>query len=254
MRHPQLLYRLLFTALLLTSGCANRYNASSLLSRYDGDNALDLSKNSLLAGLQYQLHAFMDTISNDTILYLWNTYRRQLTGSPSDTGNVALIKNLQVMHAILKTRWYTMAAVSPCTYESIYALSKLPVLIWAVIIHHPDRKGGFISDKNLSLERTDLLLPFADNIRLHFIGMIDKTGNIYKITMRDGTILEGVAADHLNGQVTLTGEDADSKYLQTADCYVVTLLPLIELNEHIDEWYSAIPYEHKKPEIREIVY
>jgi hypothetical protein len=70
--------------------------------------------------------------------------------------------------------------------------------------------------------------------------------------MLDGVVLEGVANDNLNAQVLSGEEDAESQYLQVVDCLIVTLLPILELNEHIEEWYLSIPYKHKKPRIYEI--
>ena len=242
----------LLLALLLHCASGNRHTKIGLVPRYNGAGTLSLADSTLISGLQYQLRTFNDTISKDTITYLWKTYRKQLSESSSTDSTETQFLNLQAMTAVLKTRGYNVARISPCTYESLYALSKLPLLIWTCLIHHPDKKSKIITDKALTIEKTDLLSSYANDIKLHLISIIDKTEKIYKIKMLDGVVLEGVANDNLNAQVLSGGEDTGSKYLQVVDCFLVTLLPILELNEHIDEWYLSIPYEHKKPQIQEI--
>lgn len=257
MKLLQLFYRnifcLIFIALSLNCASVKKYNKIGLVSRYPGAGTLCLIENPLLDGLEYQFRAFEDTISKDTISYLWNTYRKQLSELSLPDSSVAHMVNFQAMIATLKTRGYNVATIKPCTYESIFALSKLPLLIWTPIIHHKGKKS-FITEKNLTLGKTAVLSSYANDIQLHLISMIDKAEKIYKIKMLDDVVLEGVANDNLNAQVLSVGEDTDLKYLQVVDCFIVTLLPILELSEHIDEWYESLPYEHKKPEIQEINY
>lgn len=244
----------ILVALSLNCASGNKYNKIGLVPRYNGAGTLSLTDSTLINSLEYQFRTFNDTISKDTISYLWNTYRKQLSESSFPDSTEAQILNLQVMIAILKTGGYNVATIRPCTYESIYALSKLPLLTWTLIILHPGKKSKFITEKDLTLKKTAILSLYANDIQLHLISMIDKKEKIYKIRMLDGVVLKGVANDNLNAQVLPGGEDTDSKYLQVVDCFIVTLLPILELNEHIDEWYSSIPYEHKKPEIHEIIF
>ena len=256
MKLLQLFYRNIFCLILLalSLNCASvkKYNKIGLVSRYPGAGTLCLIEGSLVDGLEYQFRTFSDSVSKDTISYIWNMCRKQLSEPSFHASTEPLIQNLPVMTAVLKIREYNVTTIQPCTYESIYALSKLPVLIWALIIHHPDKKSKFITDKNLTLEKTSILSPYEENIQLHLISMIDKSGKIFKIKMHDGITLEGVATDNLNAQVISGEQGTNSKYLQVVDCFIVTLLPILELSEHIDEWYESLPYEYKKPEIQEI--
>lgn len=243
---------LILIALSLHCASSGKYNRIGLVPRYKGAGIVNLADSSLISDLEYQFRTFNDTISSDTISYLWNTYHKQLSESSSPESNEKRIHNLQATIAILKTREYTVATIRPCTYESLYALSKLPLLIWTPVIHHAGRKSKFIAEKDLTIDKTALLSSYANNIQLHLISTIDKTEKMYKVRMLDGLVLEGIANDNLNAQVMSEGEDTDSGYLQVIDCFIVTLLPILELNEHLEEWYSSIPYEHMKPQIREI--
>ena len=243
---------ILIPALLLNCASVKHNNKIALVSRYPGAGTLSLFEGSLQDGLEYQFRVFEDTTSKDTITYLWNLCRKQLSESSFHAGSEPLIQNLTVYTGVLKFRGYNSATIQPCTYESIYALSKLPLLIWTLIIHHPDKKSNFITDKTLSIEKASILEPYAENIQLHLISMIDKSGNIYKIEMHDGIVLEGTATDILNAQIVSGEQSTSPKYLQVVDCFFVTLLPVLELNEHINEWYKSLPYDYKKPEIQEL--
>ena len=246
------IYCCVLIALSLNCASVKKYNKIGLVSRYPGEGSLSLMEAPILDGLEYQFRAFEDTISKDTISYLLNTFRKQLSEPSLPDTSAAKMVNFQAMIAILETRGYNVAIIKPCTYESIFALSNLPLLIWTLIIHHPDKKSRLITEKNLAIEKTAILSPYAHDIQLHLISMIDKTEKMYKIRTLDDLVLEGVANDNLNAQVLSKGEAPDSHYLQVIDCYIVTLLPVLELNEHINEWYSSISYEHKKPEIKDV--
>lgn len=243
---------LLLTILSFHCASGNKYNGIGLVPRYKGDETLSLTDSSLIKGLEYQFRAFNDTISKDTITYLWNAYRKQLSDHSLSRSNETSINTLRIMIAVLKTKGYNLAAIRPCTYESLYALSKLPLLIWIPIIHHPAKKSELITEKELTIDKTDLLSSYTKEIQLHLVGTIDKKEKTFKIGMLNGVMLEGIANDNLNAQILPLGNDADSQYLQVVDCFIVTLLPILELKEHINEWYGSIPYEHKKPKIEEI--
>ena len=173
-------------ALLLNCASGNRHNKIGLVPRYHGPGILSLTESALINGLEYQFRTFNDTISKDTISYLWNMYRKQLSKSFISDSTKAQIRNLHAMCAILKTRGYNVATIRPCTYESLYALSKLPLLIWTPIIHHPDKKSNIITEKRLTIEKTAILSSYANDIKLHLITIMGKTEKMYKIRMLDG--------------------------------------------------------------------
>jgi len=210
-----------------------------------------LVENSMVNNLRYIFSTFGDSVQEDTIKYLWNTFRKQ---SPESfiTSNEPLLQNISVMAAVLENRGYTVVTEQPDNYESIYALSKLPVLIWTLIIHHPDKKSTLITDKNLTLHKTSQLASYINDVHLHLITRIAKSDEIYKITTYDGLTFSGRANDNLNAQI-LTGDTKEGTgYIQIIDCFFISSLPILEIEHHIDEWYSRTPYNYTKPKIKEM--
>jgi len=227
---------------------SNRY-CNQVTARYPGVGSYTLVEDALIDALHFQFLTFNDSVDRDTIAYLWNAYRKQ---SPESfiANTEPLVQNIPVMAAVLKNKGYTVATEHPDTYESIYALSKLPLLIWTLIIHHQDKKSTFISEKDITLYKTSLLSPYAADLQLHLIINVEKSGETYKITTHDGLTFSGLANDYLNAQI-LSGSPEEDAYIQITNCFFITSLPIMEVEEHLEEWFTRTPYEYVKPKIQE---
>ena len=232
--------------------CASTRRGSNcgLAQKYTGTTALNVQKSILVDGLQSLLLSFNDSALSDTLEYLWRSYH---PGPPDTAGKKDIfdIHNISTMTAILKSRGYCVALLDPATYEGIDALSKLPVLIWMIVIHHPDNQNTLVRDTNLTI-RSAALNTHADNIRLHLIDNITKENSSYTLVARDGLTLRGLETDNLSSQITAVEEKHTSQYLQIVDCIIVSSLPLLELSGHLNEWYASIPYRNIKPVIKEV--
>jgi len=238
--------------LFLHCAAGNRNRANTLISRYPGAGTISLVEEALVEGLVHQFRCFGDTTGKESAAYLWNMCRHTSVQSSFNANTEPLMVNIKVMACVLKNRGYTVGTIAPCTYEAIYALSKLPVLIWVLIIHHDNSPKTLLTDKNISIFDTTLLSRYADHMQLHLISSIDKSVDGYQATTHDGTTLQGLVNDKLNGQILSVEKNEAATYIQIVDCFIVTLLPFLECNEHLAEWYEPFRYMYEKPMVKEI--
>lgn len=241
---------LLLLLVLLSVRCAStgRTFCNELTARYTGTGSYPLTESLVFDGLTSQLLTFKDSISHDTVAYLWKNYQNLLSESSTDTGTPT-IENISALASMIKYRGYTIATQQPDTYESIYALSKLPLLIWVLIIHHKN-KDSFITDREPTFDKTALLSPYAEDMKLHLIKNIEKSNETYSVVTYDNITFSGLANDNCNAQVITGSGEASARYFQIVDCFFVSSLPLMEIEEHIAEWYTQTPYTYVKPNIR----
>lgn len=237
---------------VLFSNCASSriMPDCGIVSRYSGKNTLSLSGKSLKQGLQSQFEAFNDSINLDSIYYIWDMYYRH---SEADKNNfpIADIENIIPFARVLNNQGYTTVISKPATYESIYALSKLPVLIWIALVKHSDNKY-LITDKNISLAKRSPFLKDSIPIQLHIIKSIQKTENNFHIVTNDGIILKGLATDNCNAQIHTDIAGVKAPYIQIIDFLIISTLPSIEMENHIEDWYNSLPYTFEKPNIVEL--
>lgn len=241
---------LVIVPLVLLCGPTKNLMNCGLASKYDGMPSLNTKKNTLTIGLKDLLNSFNDSVGLDTIHFLWQSFHSGTTDS-MEKKSISDIHNILAMTDILKNKGYCVAMLEPATYESIDALSKLPVLIWAIIIHHPDNKSSLISDTNLTLQ-SGVLEHYEDNIQIHLIDNITKENNTYSVVTRNKLTLQGLETDKLTSQILSIEGKTNSQYLQVVDCIIISSLPLLELRGHLNEWYASIPYRNIKPIIKEV--
>lgn len=220
---------------------------NELASRYKGPNPLCISKDSLLAGIAPQLIAFNDTTSIDTIKDLW--YSLQGGSSPDSLhSSQTETQDVSKFAAVLTHRGYCVATLNPPTFEGIFALSKSPILLWILLIHYPANQTGFIDDNNLSVHSLVKFSRYAQYARLHLISGISINELGYRISLSDGLVFGGGANDNMRGLIfSHEPKNLPASYVQVIDCFLITALPLLEIREHIDDWYSSMPYNNLKP-------
>ncbi len=231
--------------------CASVHKSyySELIPRYPGTASLSLSDSSCIEGLKSMLVTFGDTLNVDTLTSLWHEIKNQTSTTVSKSPKPS-IEAITVMTSFLRNQGYTIATINPDSYESLFALSKLPLLMWTLIIHHQDSKPAFITKKDVALFNPSVLSDKAPDLQLHLTKNIIKSDDTYTITTLDGFTLSGLATDQCNAQILPGTRNTPAKYLQVVDCFIVSLLPPIEIQEHIDEWYSTTPYKYVKPAIK----
>jgi hypothetical protein len=187
---------------------------------------------------------FGDSLSADTIAYLWDLFGKNNFTSPP-------LQNFLIFTAMLEKYGYSVIALQPATYESIVALSKLPVILWLIVITYPDKSSLLISDTTISIFETGRLAGKENLISLHSINAIEKTVNMHRIITSDGRIFNGTRTDTLQGQITTIPGKNGSVYTQIIDCICISLLPQREINNHLNDWYKNIPDQYIKPRIRD---
>ncbi len=241
---------LVILSLILMCASARKEQNCGLASKYHGTIALNTNKDTLTEGLKHLLNTFNDSIGTDKISYLWHTFNNSQPDSAQQITS-SDIKNISVITSILKSRGYCVAMLEPATYESVDALSKLPVLILTAIIHHPDNKNALINDTNLTLNST-ALQQHIDNLQIHLIDNIKMENKTCYMTTRSGLTLQGMETDKLTSQILSIEDKTTSQYLQIVDCIIVSTLPLFELQGHLNEWYASRPYRNIKPQVKEM--
>ncbi len=242
---------LIIVAVLIQCASVHKSYYSELIPRYAGSAQFSLTDSSFIEELSGIMITFGDTLAIDTITTLWYEISTH-EPAPDSTVSKPSIETISVMADLLKNRGYTVATIQPDFYESLYALAKLPQLMWIAVIHYQEDKPAFITQKDVTLSHSSVLSSVAPSMQLHLIRNIIKSDNTYKIITQDGLILPGLATDQCNAQIQSGDKNSSAKYLQVVDCFFVSLLPLTEIQEHIDEWYTTTPYKYVKPEIQEL--
>ena len=221
------------------------------LSRaYAGKTTASIEKDSLMKIVAGHCLLFHDTLEPDSIAYLWDL----VAGSKKADTEFSVFRNIPTFAALCTGIGYNVMTMQPVTYESVYALSKLPVLLWLVVVHYPAGKPALMSGKELSIYQTALLKKHAASIRIHCITSLEKTGDAFLAVTREGLVFNGLPNDTMQGQIVTESPDMGSHYVQVVDCLCISLLPEQELALYLDDWYRNLSYVFVKPEIHRLQY
>lgn len=141
--------------------------------------------------------------------------------------------------------------LNPGTYESVYALSQLPVVVALITI--PLNKASFAplqTDRIGSARPVELMLDGrAPQIRI--VTGIERDTHGYWLQTADNLRVHGLSQDRFSGAVVPLGEETGGdEYCQIVSHIVVSALPAVELEGHFEEWYSFMPNTYRKPKIR----
>lgn len=242
----------LFLLPCLFMGCSNVYTnvKCGLSAQYPGAGSVELDANAVREGLVHIFRAFEDSIPADTLEDLWRASLKNHT-MPVNSSAEPLIANLSVALSILRHRGVLAYFMSPETYESVYAVSSLPVLVCVLMIHYKERKIDPIDIHELESNSMNLLGRYSGEIELHILGSIQKSEKAYTITTHDGIVWHGLPTDRLNGYLFQEKTKYRSGYCQIVGHLILSRLPYFEIAGHIRERLISLPYTFKIPEIKE---
>ncbi len=176
-----------------------------------------------------------------------------LTGARDSTDSADYAaRHFETFLRELRGRGLTVARLRPGAYESLYALSGLPVLIGALVLHFPDRRFEPLDKEAPPAEMFERLVDYAPFVRFHVLAAMQHAGETYIVTTRDGIRWQGLARERLAGQVIPIDHRDTRGYGQIVGHFIFSSLPTAEIRGHIDEWYDAFPHAYVRPSVVDI--
>lgn len=226
-------------------GC-NAKGVASLLnlpSRYEGASSVRLDEYSIKDEIIKVTNIFNDSLKIEEVNQLWTYFRYQsiIEGYSSTAPNR---DNLETFRRILNDRTLNVLQLSPTSFETIFALTRLPAVVY-ILSENID--GDFSA--NSKIEGLKALPREKDNkLALSMIKSISRINNGIKFNTSGSNSISGQAKDILDGNIVLLQND---KLLKVFSIFIVSRLPKSEIEEYINEWYRNLSYEFKKPEIQD---
>lgn len=213
-------------------------------------STITLHDTTLIASLQAQCSVFADTVSSDSLTSQWNFLKKDYTTALADSIPKPL-QNFFTAVSLLKYRGYSLSRLSPLTYEALLAVSKLPVTLWMAVIRYPHGTKNFIQfdPEENALYNTALLAPYSDRMTIYPVCQIVAAAQSYKVCITPDLYVNGLPTDICSGQIFTPPSEEQGMYVQIVDCIVISLLPVQELEMHLNEWYAPLSYEYSKPSV-----
>jgi hypothetical protein len=204
---------------------------------------------SIRESLSYILMPFADSLESDLIEPTWEYYRTALSSQVEGSAQ-ADIQNLDILLSLMREKGYTAFTFQPATCEAIHAISGLPILSCALIIHFPGRRFEPLKKADVSSQNFILLSPHAEHIALHIIAATMPRAEMCDILTHDGLTWSTPVHEPIAGQVFgETREESRGTYCQAAAILFLTKLPAFEIEAHIDEWFGRLPYTRPAPKL-----
>lgn len=229
--------------IILFLGCktGNQTSLLKLSQKYGGASSTRLDEYSLKEEVKHIFTIFNDSISTIDINGLWN-YLQYKSDYETYSSSVPNIDNLVTFQRILNDKDINIAQVNDITFETLFALTRLPAIIY-ILSAHVD-KHTYLNNKETSIK--DLPQTIIQNLNLSIIKSIARENSDISYTTTGHMKIMGSPKDLLNGKISLT---SNSKLIKSFDFYIVSKLSINEVKEYIEEWYKNLSYEYIKPEI-----
>jgi hypothetical protein len=218
---------ILIFSILSFFSCSNSPKTSllELPSKYEGAGAVRTDSFSLKKELLYISNIFTDTNLSNDLAELWKYSNK--SNSKND--------DLSIFKEVLTKQGYTFFEVNPITSESIYAISKLPTLMYLLSSDY----------SNASELKSDSTKPDEQSLRL--IKSIQKADNIITTKCSGNLHIESDEIEKIENKIYPISENS---YCKVTSLFVITKLPLSEISGHINEWYLNRSYKFEKPELK----
>ncbi|MFP4418334.1 MAG: hypothetical protein ACLFSB_13775 [Chitinispirillaceae bacterium] len=183
-----------------------------------------------------------------------NSYIRNqfISTLPADSGEPVYPSSiLRGMFEALEQHGLNTYTLDPGTFESVYALSQLPVMIGLITIPlHKREFAPMKADRIGSALPTELALE-GRNPRLRIVRSIQRDAHGYWIQTTGNMRMHGLSEDRFVGTVVPVGDNAENgKYCQIVSHIVISALTSVDLEGHFEEWYGFMPHTSRKPNIR----
>lgn len=212
-----------------------------LVKEYGGASAVRLDEYSLKNEIIHLLNIFNEPIKIDDVNQLW-TYFKFKNASKIYSSSTPNKDNLITFKRILNEKNLNTAKLSSATFESLFALSRLPVAIYIISI---DFNKNIASNENIN-HLTDVPVELEEKLSLSIVNKAGRTESGITFSTSGDLKVSGSGKELLNGSITLLD---NNKLIKTFEIYIISQLPLGEVEEYINDWYRNLSYEYGKPEI-----
>jgi hypothetical protein len=210
-----------------------------------------LAKKELAALTHHILQAFGDTLSSADVAAMWERYGGRVIDEDSTPQSTP--DGLNAFHRILGYRGLSVFTLRPSSYEAIRAVYSLPVITCAAILHFPPSEVSPLPRDVFQDPGLPHLSTYGKNTYLSILGSIRYDGDSYRLLFHDDEVVSGAPQDRLLGQVyPARTADGDETYHQIGGLLCVSRLTLPAVEGHLDEWFAAMPYTERKPEVLQL--
>lgn len=227
-------------------GCVGNQKASflELPKTYGGASAVRLDEYSVKEEVIQLLRLFNDTVDINEINQLWSYLSYKSSVKPYSS-TVANKDNLITFRRILNDKNLNVSKITSVTFETLFALSRLPIAIYLVTAHLD--KDITIGSKINSLD--NLPIELENKLDLSLVKSIARTETGITFSTTGHFVISGKSKDIINGNITLL---QDEDLLKSFDLYIVSRLPINEIEGYIKEWHQNLSYEYQKPQILDL--
>lgn len=228
---------------VLFSGCGSS-GTKGLLNipgKYPGASATRLDEYSLKDEIKYIHEIFGETITTEEINQSWS-YLKPNSKNLLYSSSVPDKRNISTFIKILKDRDFNTLKSENTTFETLFSLTRLPHVVYLVSGHYNNDEKPPVNINSLSL------LPTDQNRHLHInmIKSIIRTESGISFSTTGNFNISADSKEIINSKISLLH---DESLLKTFDIYIVTKLPVSEVEGYIKEWHKNLSYEYEKPEI-----
>jgi hypothetical protein len=237
---------------VLAQSCAPTHKGIALGSaqRLRLETAMPLTASGLSSAAADILHAFDIPVNADPLLVGASADADRT--SPAVSRPDASRRALASFFEALRANGVSISRLRPGDYESLYALSNLPVVLGVLTMHFPDKRFEPLEAKSLPPQSLLSLTKHPERLRLHLAVSMKSAGETYIVDTKDGVSWQGLADERLAGQVITIDQPKASGYGQIVGHMVFSSLPITEIRGYLDEWYSAFPATHSPPSVERI--
>lgn len=151
---------------------------------------------------------------------------------------------------ILRKRNLGVFGLSPATAEALSTAASLPALTCLVLRGTSGKKDQILPEQELWTNNLHGLPSPPAGVSLHIVSSVSRGEGGYILKTLDGPSWSALPDERVQGVILpAASEESETKYFQVVGHFVVTPLSEIELEGHIEERYSMLPYRFRKPEI-----
>lgn len=220
-------------------------------SRITANASVSLAKKELAVLTHDILRAFGDTLSSADITAMWERYGGHVVDI--ENAHQSTPGEFHLFHQILRSRGLSVFTLRPASYEAVRAVYSLPVITCAAVLRFPPSTVSPLSRDALQVPGLSHLSPFGERVCLSVVRSVRYNDDSYRLSFHDGKVLSGTSQDRLLGQV-YPAETADGAetYHQVGGLFCVSRLSMPAVEGHLDEWFAAMPYTAREPEVVEL--
>ena len=211
-------------------------------------SVFDLSADGLNDFLIETHRALGRPISPDTL------HQFQAVAPDDHRGSVASTAHLFSAFHLLRKRDLGVFGLSPATAEALSTAAALPAVIGLVLRGTSGRDDDILPEQELWTNDLHSIPSPPAGISLHVVSSVLRGNGGYILNTLDGMSWSALPDERIEGEILRAAneDESETNYYQVVGHFVVTPLSEVELEGHIAERYSLLPYRFRKPIIMRI--